>query len=62
MAKVKVVLIVPISGDRYSDGVPVEWPTVGETLECDKAEADSLVRNHQAVTPAAWAKLRKTRG
>ena len=60
--KVKVVMTVIISGDRYEDGVPVPWPGFGETLETTQADADQLIGNSQAITPAAWAKLRKTRG
>ena len=58
----KVVMIVPISGDRVIEGNVVPWPGFGETLETDEAEAADLIRNHQAMTPANWARYRKTRG
>ena len=58
----KVVMIVTISGARYIDGLSQDWPPYGETLETSKAEADDLIANSQALTPANWAKYRKTRG
>ena len=54
----KVVMMVAISGTR--DGG--DWPGIGGEIVVPKAEADSLIQQKQAVTPAQWAKARQKRG
>lgn len=53
----KVVMIVRISGDYYQDGKAHRWPNFGEEVELPADEADALIRNSQAVTPAEFKKL-----
>jgi len=53
---------VAITGTRSGiDGARVDWPPIGEVLECDDAEAQDLLAGGMASTEADWAEYLRLR-
>lgn len=51
----KVTMIVQISGTRDGE----DWPGFGEEITVPEDEADGLIANSLALTPADFAKVTK---
>ncbi len=46
----KIVMMAKISGTRDGE----DWPDIGEEISLPVDEADTMLQQKQAVTPAQW--------